>query len=108
MSSRDDPLLDDPDLEGVDFDDPHIQLAQKMASAGIHLCLIYAYLNTGLIVTRANASSLPDEVLVQWEVALEDYEEDAGEPAPQREFDDEDLDALGEPLGPGDLWDRWN
>lgn len=91
-----------------DADDPQILLAQRMSAAGNHMCLIYGYLNTGLIVSETNVTSLSEEDLVLWQVALEDYEEECGEPAPQQMFDADDLTALRSLFGPGDLWKRRN
>ncbi len=62
------------------FDMPHPEhleheMVQAMKAAGLDPAIIYAYEQTGLLVTEQNQHLIPDKDLDEWDAAIAEYEE---------------------------------
>jgi hypothetical protein len=80
------PGPDDP----IFFDTPHPEhieheMVQAMNAAGIDPAVIYAFEQTGLLVTEQNRHLIPDKDLNEWAAAIREYEEKHGTSRPRRE-----------------------
>jgi hypothetical protein len=53
-------------------------MVEDMKAAGMHPAFIYAFEQTGLLVTQENQHLIPDEDLAEREAAIEEYEEKHG------------------------------
>jgi hypothetical protein len=62
-------FFDMPPLEHVEH-----QIVEAMRKAGIDPAIIYAYEQTGRLVTKENQHLLPDTALDEWQAAIEEYE----------------------------------
>jgi hypothetical protein len=67
------PGPDDPIFFDVDEDQVREDTADAMRAAGIAPALIYAYEETGLIVTQENRSLIPDIELRQFDAKVREY-----------------------------------
>ena len=61
------------------FDAPpseHVEhyMVEAMKKAGLDPALIYAFEQTGLLVTEENQHLLPEKDLAEWEAAIDEYE----------------------------------
>lgn len=74
----DDPLAWDPDEPTptpLSMAKLESEIVETMESAGIDPALIYAYQQTGLLVTAENRSLLSEQDLAEWDEAIDRYEE---------------------------------
>ena len=74
----DDPVFFDPDADTPQEIDPEKVtklMTEAMAAAGLDPALIYAYRQTGLLVTEQAYDSLPAEVREEWDAAIAEYNE---------------------------------
>jgi SEC-C motif len=62
-------FFDMPPLEHIEH-----QTVEAMKKAGIDPAIIYAYEQTGRLVTEANQHLLPETALDEWQAAIEEYE----------------------------------
>ncbi len=67
------PGPDDPIFFDVDEDKLRADTAHAMREAGIPAALIYAYEETGLIVTQENRSLIPDVELREYDAKVREY-----------------------------------
>jgi hypothetical protein len=69
------PGPDDPLFPAVPHPE-HLEamMVEDMRAAGLHPALIYAFEQTGLLVTEENQHLIPDEDLAEWDAAIEEYE----------------------------------
>ncbi len=71
------------------FDMPHPEhleheMVEAMKAAGLDPAIIYAYEQTGLLVTEQNQHLLPDKDLDEWDAAIAEYEEKHGSGRPRK------------------------
>jgi SEC-C motif len=73
------PGPDDPLFPNVPHPE-HLEamMVEGMKAAGLHPALIYAFEQTGLLVTEENQHLIPDEDLAAWDAAIEEYERKHG------------------------------
>jgi hypothetical protein len=53
-------------------------VVEDLKAAGVDPAVIYAFEQTGLLVTAENRDLIPDQDLAEWEAAVEEYEESHG------------------------------
>jgi hypothetical protein len=80
------PGPDDP----IFFDMPHPEhlehgIVQAMKAAGLDPAIIYAYEQTGLLVTEQNQHLIPDKDLDEWAAAIREYQEEHGTVRPRKQ-----------------------
>lgn len=67
------PSPDDPLFPGINFERTEHEIALAMQASGIDPAIIYAFTETGLLVSEENQHLLTDQQLDQWEDAIDRY-----------------------------------